>query len=155
VVMQQNLARNPSQMTRSLYAMFFQVPFLPEATARANDWQMLVKALQKTSRPGTFTDEDFEEYRRAWWRKGAYTAMLNWYRANARRQPLTPADPRVRIPVQMIWGAQDFALGREMVEPSLELCEQGQLLLLEEATHWVQHEEVEKVSQTLLEFLQE
>jgi epoxide hydrolase 4 len=155
VVMEQHLSRNPRQMMRSIYALFFQIPFLPEAISRANDWKLVVETLEKTSRPGTFNRADFEEYRQAWWRKNAFTAMVNWYRASARRRPLPPANPKVQIPIQIIWGAQDFALGAEMVKPSLDLCAQGKLLFLEEATHWIQHEEVEKVNQTLLEFLQE
>jgi epoxide hydrolase 4 len=150
-----NLKRNPVQMMRSLYALFFQIPWLPETMLRANDWKMLEASMQKTSRPGTFTPSDFEEYRQAWWRKGAITTMLNWYRANFRRAPVYPAGAEVTIPVQMIWGAKDFALGQEMVKPSLERCRKGQILLLEEATHWVQHEEAGQVSETLIGFFKQ
>lgn len=74
--------RDPSQVVRSLYALFFQIPGLPEAILRSGDWELVEKSMRATSRPGTFSDADFEQYRRAWWRPGAFTAMLNWYRAN-------------------------------------------------------------------------
>lgn len=53
----------------------------------------------------------------------------------------------------MIWGARDVALGREMAQPSIDYCEDGRLVFLEEATHWVQHDEPERVNTLLTEFL--
>ena len=152
-IMAKNLLTNPSQILRSTYALFFQIPGLPEAIARYNDWQIVVEGLEKSSRPGTFTDEDFEYYRQAWWRKNAFTSMLNWYRAGARRTAHMPRDPRVRVPTLVLWGAEDVALGRELVQPSVDLCDNGRLTMFEDATHWVQHEEVEAVTNTLLDFL--
>ena len=46
-----------------------------------------------------------------------------------------------------------MALGREMVAPSLELCDRGRLVLLENASHWVQHEAAESVTDLLKRFL--
>jgi epoxide hydrolase 4 len=40
-----------------------------------------------------------------------------------------------------------------MVEAGLGLCERGETFHLPEATHWVQHEEPEKINSLLLEFL--
>jgi pimeloyl-ACP methyl ester carboxylesterase len=73
--------RRLAQLRKSWYMFFFQLPLLPEAMLRANDWAAAVELLRRSSRPGSFTDEDFEQYRRAWWRKEAFTSMLNWYRA--------------------------------------------------------------------------
>jgi pimeloyl-ACP methyl ester carboxylesterase len=42
-----------------------------------------------------------------------------------------------------------------MAQPSVELCDDGRLELLEEATHWVHHEEPERVNQLMLDFLKE
>jgi pimeloyl-ACP methyl ester carboxylesterase len=52
----------------------------------------------------------------------------------------------------ILWGAQDIALGREMAKPSLDLCDQGKLVIFEGASHWVQHDEAESVNKYLLEF---
>ena len=38
--------------------------------------------------------------------------------------------------------------------PSASLCEGGRLELIEEATHWVQHEEPDRVNRLLLDFLE-
>ena len=37
--------------------------------------------------------------------------------------------------------------------PHLAFCEHGRLVLLEEATHWVNEDEPERVNELLLEFL--
>jgi len=55
----------------------------------------------------------------------------------------------------LLWGACDKFLRRELAELSIVLCDYGRLEFIEEATHWVQHEEPEKVNRLLLEFLRE
>jgi pimeloyl-ACP methyl ester carboxylesterase len=152
-VLQRTLLRNPNQVFRSLYAAFFQLPGLPEAILRNNDWELLVRTLQVSSRQGTFTGEDIEQYRRAWWKDGAMTSMLNWYRANLRFPPKFPEDIQVRVPTLIIWGAQDAALSRQMAPASANLCVDGRLIMFEDATHWVQHEEAKEVNALLLDFL--
>jgi hypothetical protein len=39
-----------------------------------------------------------------------------------------------------------------MLEPSLALCSEGRSEVLAGATHWLQHEEPERVAQALLGF---
>jgi epoxide hydrolase 4 len=145
---------HPAQLLRSWYAFAFQVPGLPEAAFRRNGWARLVKALIKTSRPGTFTEGDFERYRRAWSEPGAMRSMVNWYRAAMRHRPTPPEDPRVHAPTLIIWGTGDRFLGRGLAEESLGLCDSGRLEWIEEATHWVQHEEPDRVNRLLIEFLE-
>src|SRR5947207_554272 len=60
---------------------FFQLPWLPECILRRQDWALLVRVLQNTSPACVFSDPDFEQYKKSWAKKGALTAMLNWYRA--------------------------------------------------------------------------
>jgi pimeloyl-ACP methyl ester carboxylesterase len=56
------------------------------------------------------------------------------------------------VPTLMLWGKQDVALNYEMAQPSIDLCEDGELIIFEDATHWVQHDEAEKVTDYLLAF---
>jgi pimeloyl-ACP methyl ester carboxylesterase len=149
-----SILRDPSQIGRSLYALFFQLPGLPEAMLRRDDWALVVQSLRATSRPGAFSEEDFEQYRRAWWQPGAFTAMLNWYRANFRRPPGRTSQERIRVPTLILWGAQDTALGRKLSELSAERCEDARLVYFEDATHWLQHEEPRGVNRTLINFFQ-
>ncbi len=145
--------RHPEQLLRSVYIYFFQLPLIPEAVLRKDDWEWLVVGMHSTSRPGAFTAEDIEYYRQAWWKKGAMTSMIHWYRALVRRPARLPLKPRLSMPVLILWGAQDFALGRELAEASIELCDHGKLVFFEQASHWVQHEEVEGVNRWLMDFL--
>ena len=79
--------------------------------------------------------------------------MINWYRAAARNQRSMARLGRVTVPTLMIWGAKDIALGREMAQPSIDLCDDGRLVFVEEAGHFVQHEEPVRVNDLLLAFL--
>lgn len=149
-VMEETLRKSAKQRARSSYMFFFQLPWLPERTLGRNSHDLLVRTLRKTSRPGTFTDKDLALYRAAWARPGALTGMLNWYRAALRARPAQPQSPRVTVPTLLIWGKKDLALGHEMVQPSLDLCDQGRVVFFEEATHWVQHEEPAAVNRLML-----
>jgi len=150
-VMERALRRSGKQRKKSSYMFWFQLPWLPEYALRRNGHGLLARTLRRTSRPGTFSDEDLAVYRTAWARPGALTGMLNWYRAALRALPAKPASPRNPLPTLMLWGTKDIVLGPELVAPSLELCDQGRAVLLEEATHWVLHEEPVAVSRLLVE----
>ncbi|MCS6845722.1 MAG: alpha/beta hydrolase [Caldilineales bacterium] len=152
-VMVRTVWRSPAQLRRSWYIFFFQLPRLPEASLSRDGWTNAIRTLKGSSRRGTFTAEDIERYRTAWSQPGAITAMINWYRAAARSQGKLAGLGRIAVPTLMIWGAQDIALGRELAEPSIALCDRGRLVFIEEAGHFVQHEEPERVNALLLEFL--
>jgi pimeloyl-ACP methyl ester carboxylesterase len=151
-VMTQTLSSSPAQLKKSWYMFFFQIPFLPEAILRNNDWELMVKMLKSSSKPGSFSNADIDQYLHAWWRKDAITSMLNWYRAVIQMPPDMSSNMRIQVPTLILWGAQDNALGREMARPSLDLCEQGKLVFFESSSHWVQHDESEAVNKYLLDF---
>jgi len=153
-VMRQNLLHNRVQRKKSWYFFLFQIPFLPEQRMRKNNWQVGVRALQGTSRKGTFSETDMALYREAWSQPGAVTGMLNWYRAALRSRPARVRSTRVTMPTLIIWGARDKFLGRELAEQSIALCEKGKLVFIEEASHWVQHEEAERVNELLRRFFE-
>jgi pimeloyl-ACP methyl ester carboxylesterase len=142
------MRRHPSQVVRSLYAAFFQLPGLPERMLSARNHAALARALTATARPGAFTPEDLAAYREAWAQPGALTAMLNWYRALVRRSR-KPAG-RVTVPMLMIWGQKDAALSEGLARASLDLCDDVRVLWRQEATHWVQHEDVAAVNEALI-----
>lgn len=141
-----------SQLRRSWYIFFFQLPFLSEAILRNNDWGPVVRMLKAGSKPGSFTSDDLEQYRQSWWRKGAVASMLNWYRAMPQMLPELNGDLRIRVPTLMLWGAQDIALGRELIQPSLDLFDQGRLVFFEDSSHWVHLDEADAVNKHLVEF---
>ncbi len=152
LVMRRHLRTDPEQRRRSSYVFHFQVPWLPERKFRQDNFARGVRAVQGTARPGTFSDTDMAAYREAWSRPGAVRSMIHWYRAALRHPPARVANPRVTVPTLILWGARDPFLGRQMVEPSLAMCDDGRLVWYEEATHWLQHEEPEAVSRQLVDF---
>jgi pimeloyl-ACP methyl ester carboxylesterase len=145
--------RSWAQMRKSWYIFFFQLPGVPERSLRANNWTNAIRALKGSARRGTFTDDDLVAYRAAWSQPGAITGMVNWYRAAVRAQRKMSQLGRVPVPTLMIWGAKDIALGREMAQPSIDLCDDGRLVFVEEAGHFVQHEEPQRVAELILGFL--
>ena len=152
-VMQRTVWEDPEQRKKSRYIFFFQLPWLPEKSLSDHGYTHAIRALKGSSRRGTFGDDDIVAYRQAWSQPGALTGMLNWYRAPVRNRGMGAGLGRIRVPTLMIWGAKDIALSRSMAQPSIDLCDNGRLVFLEEASHWVQHEEPETVNRLLLEFL--
>jgi epoxide hydrolase 4 len=152
-VMRRFLQRDLEQLRRSWYIFFFQLPWLPEAGMRANDWRGAERALRNSGKIDTFTDEDIEKYKEAWSQPGAMTAMINWYRAAARYPMSIPKDMRVTVPTLMMWGMKDFALSHRMARPSMDYCEEGNLILFPDATHWVQLDAAEEVNHYVIDFL--
>lgn len=151
--MKRYVSHNLNQWGRSLYILFFQLPWLPEMALSAGNWWALAQAMKASSRPGTFSEVDLGAYRRAWSQPGAMTAMLNWYRALRRVRPQRLPGPRITVPTLLIWGARDTALSRELAPLSIDLCDDGRLVLIEEATHWIQHEEPERVNGLIHRFI--
>ncbi len=152
-IFDQTLRRDPRQLIKSLYAGFFQLPFLPETLFTALNSGIMLRYLKFNSRKGSFSDDDLKKYQEAWSQKGALTAMLNWYRAYVRQSPPPPDDWRIKPPTLMIWGKHDTYLSHRMAQPSIELCDDGRLEILNDATHWVQHDQPDTVNRLLLEFL--
>ncbi len=111
--------------------------------------------LREASRPGTFTDADLALYREAWSQPGAVRSSIHWYRAAMRFQGRLSAGGddrgRVRVPTLLLWGKQDRHLGHEMARPSIDFCDEGHLEFFEDATHWIQHEEPDRVNRRLIE----
>jgi len=155
-VFRDTLRSSPAQLLRSTYAVLFQLPGLPEWLLGRNDGQGLATMLRWSGRAGTFSDADLDCYRRAWRRPGRLRGMLNWYRAAARRAlrsspPSTPID----VPTLVLWGAQDVALSRQMAAPSAAMSTDGRLKMLDDATHWVQHDAPATVTRIVLDHLRE
>lgn len=152
LVMQRKLQRSLAQMRRSWYMFFFQLPVLPERWFTANGCRVGTRLLVGSSRAGTFSAGDLDDYREAWSRPGALRAMIHWYRAAFRfRLPRrSPAQWRVSVPLLILWGDDDAFLGAEMAAESLELCDHGRCVTFPGVSHWIQHEEPQTVARELI-----
>lgn len=147
--MSSHVMKHPSQLLKSSYILFFQLREIPEELISHSDWEYAAQALKSTSREGTFSQEDLEQYQKAWSQPNAMESMINWYRANVTSLMDLDGASRVVVPTYIIWGMKDQFLGKELAAKSLEYCADGRGRLLGEATHWVQHEAPEQVSQLI------
>jgi pimeloyl-ACP methyl ester carboxylesterase len=149
--------RRLRQMLKSWYILFFQLPWLPELLIRLGDFAALRRTFRtEPARPGAFTAADVERYRHALARPGALTAALNYYRALFRHFGDVPTDPPpLRVPTMVIWGERDRYLDIRCLD-GLERWVPGvRVERLPGATHWVQHDEPERVNRLLQDFLAE
>lgn len=76
--------------------------------------------------------------------------MLAYYRAMFRPGSRVPMRP-IGAPTLVVWGERDTHLGRNLAEPSHRLVTDQRVEYLPGASHWVQHDEPERVSALLIE----
>jgi pimeloyl-ACP methyl ester carboxylesterase len=148
--------RTFKQLRKSWYMFFFQIPRLPEYLIGRDDFSFAKRSLRSDSKDA-FTDEDLERYVEAWSQPGALTGMVNYYRAALRRSP-RKASARMRpipAPTLVIWGMRDRHLGSELAVPAPEWVPDVRFEPIPEATHWVQHDAPERVTELLLGFFAE
>jgi pimeloyl-ACP methyl ester carboxylesterase len=143
------LKTHPAQMLKSWYAMFFQVPDLPERFVKGANWKFLIEAM-----PNYWGEAQYNRYRDTWNQPGAITAMINWYRATFGRRGSPRKSNTVQPPTLIIWGKKDPHLSYQMAPLSLEFCQDGELVYFEDASHWVQHDKGPEVSQLLIDHFQ-
>ncbi len=145
--------RTPRQLRKSWYMFFFQVPALPEALLRRDDFSFAKRSLRADS-PRAFSDADLERYLEAWSQPGALTGMINYYRAALRQSPRAGLGRLRQIvaPTLVIWGKRDRYLGAELAEPLPRWVPDARVEWLPQATHWVQHDEPQRVNELLAEF---
>ena len=108
--------------------------------------------------------DERQAYLEAWTKAGALTGMLNWYRASPFYPPvgddrgaaglkLDPKDFMVRVPTLVIWGMRDEFLRPKLLD-GLEACVPDlRIERIAEGTHWVIHEQPERVSALIRGFL--
>lgn len=152
LAMRDFMFRHPSQLLKSWYMFFFQVPLFPELTFARRDGRDMFERMRRTGRLHAFSDADEAVYREAWRQPAAVTSMLNWYRAAPRIVPRTAPDGAIQPDTLIIWGKQDDLLDHRMAEDSAARCRSVRIEYFEEATHWVQHEERESVRRLLVSF---
>ena len=143
---------NPRQLLRTWYFFYFQTPKLPERRARRRHWRFFKRFL-RDARP-RFSSEDLDRYVDAWSQPGAAKAMIDYYRAAVRLSSKQGEIRPITAPTLVIWGQRDRYLGPKLAEPhhddvpGLDRVER-----LPDASHWVHHDEAERVNDLLVDFL--
>jgi len=152
-VMKQTLLTSVEQRKKSWYAVLFQLPILPELILCLANYKLLELSLSKASNKDTFSPIDIAEYKNAWQKTNNLTSMLNWYRAFFFNNIDFNKD--IDIPSLIIWGAKDRALSVELAYESIKRCSNGKLIVLEDLTHWLHHEDPDRVNGIISNFLNE
>jgi epoxide hydrolase 4 len=145
--------KTPGQLRRSWYFFFFQPPAVTESIVRARDWRFFRRFLRDAQPP--YTSEEMDRYVEAWSQPGAATGMINYYRAAVRQSPKSPAAQirPISAPTLVIWGERDRYLGPMLAEPHREdVPNLDRVVRLPNASHWVHHDEHERVTELLIDF---
>lgn len=160
------LATDPAQQEASNYMLLLRHP-KAERVLQAENYERLLKMFSRTADGHcALTDEEIPLYREAWSQPGALTCALNLYRASPLYPPtaddpgaaalkLDPVALAVRVPTLVIWGEADTALGTVLLDGLEDLVPDLRIRRIPEGSHWVIHEQPQKVSAAIREFLAE
>jgi pimeloyl-ACP methyl ester carboxylesterase len=159
----QALANDPEQKAASEYMNWLRAEGSESALAK-DEFKLLEGLLNGMGKSPTpwFTPEVRARYHECWSR--GLTGGVNYYRASPLHPPtkdhpgpeklqLNPEDFRVRIPVRVIWGEQDIALPKSLVDGLDKLIDDLKIERIPEGTHWVIHEQPERINRLIRGFL--
>lgn len=139
------LASNPEQQKNSAYARFFQ-------SAEAS------KLVKVDTLVGWVKDPDAKEKYLEAIKRSSMEGMLNYYKANYPREPYTaPTDPgpRVKCPVLIFHGLKDKALLSDALNGTWQWLDRDlTLVTIPDADHFVQQDAADKVTKTMVRWLQ-
>jgi pimeloyl-ACP methyl ester carboxylesterase len=148
------LRRSWEQRLKSWYALFFQIPWLPETLLAFSPPASARLFFRRTAvRRQAFSDSDLEVMAVAMAQPGAMRSMIHWYRA-ALRYPSAHENKVITTPTLLIWAEDDVALGKPL---TLGLEEWVPKLIVHDIPncgHWVQNEAAVEVNEQMLAFLQ-
>jgi pimeloyl-ACP methyl ester carboxylesterase len=163
------LQNSPAQQAASAYMNFLIRPDA-EALLVENDfrrlWQFLTNGGE--SQPAWLTDSVREQYREIW--RAGLTGGCNLYRASPLRPPrpgpphndpaaaavtLAPERLRVLLPTLVVWALDDVALPPALIDGLENYVPDMRLQKVPGASHWIVHEQPERVIVCLQDFLQE
>jgi pimeloyl-ACP methyl ester carboxylesterase len=160
------LASDPAQQEASNYMLLLRHP-KAERVLQAGNYERLLKMFSRTADGHcALTDEEIPLYREAWSQPGALTCALNLYRASPLYPPtaddpgaaalkLDPVALAVHVPTLVIWGEADTALGTVLLDGLEDLVPDLRIRRIPAGSHWVIHEQPQKVSAAIREFLAE
>lgn len=156
-ILLKNFFTNLSQLKKSWYMFFFQLPGIPERYIGKDLRTFFYRGLRGWAHnKNAFTKDDIEEYVKAFQKPGALTGAVNYYRA-AFRGAINSENRKI-IPIQsdtlVIWGEDDKALGKELTYGmEKHFKNKFEIKYINNCSHWVQHEYPEVVNQYILDFL--
>jgi pimeloyl-ACP methyl ester carboxylesterase len=136
-----------SQLLRSWYMVFFQLPWLPERVLLSGDAAALTRSLERSGLPS----EVARRYAAHMQEPGALTAALNWYRALPFSSP-DYAVGRITVPTLFVWSTGDVALGRAAAERTRDWVDAPyRFEVLDGVSHWIPETAPDRLNPLLVE----
>jgi pimeloyl-ACP methyl ester carboxylesterase len=161
----QALANDPAQQQASAYMNWLRASGSEQALAK-DDFRIMEQLMLGMGRPSDhWFDAATRQRYHANWARGL-SGGVNYYRATPLYPPtdddlgagklsLNPEDFHCHLPVRVIWGLQDKALLPQLLDPLPALIDDLIIERLPEATHWIVHEQPERINQLIERFLVE
>ena len=160
------LKTNPAQQAASAYMNFLIRPDAEELLAQDDYrrlWEFLTHTKDGVQPPNWLTDEVRAQYRAVW--DAGLSGGCNLYRASPLRPPRAqdPAAAAVDLPhallsvtrsTLVIWGLDDIALPPALLDGLAEYVAHLTIETVPDASHWIVHEQPQRVAQLISSFLQ-
>lgn len=157
--MQANTGLSLRALQRVSYALFFQLPFLPERLLAAGNYRAIREAFtgRMAGRRDRITPEDVRVFQEAIARPGALTCGINYYRAQILgggfRRLTKRGFPAIETPSLILWGEDDPVLVPSTIGRAEEVVRDMTLRFLPGVGHWIQQEAPEEVNEMLATWL--
>lgn len=160
----QALATDSAQRASSEYMNWLRNPGSEEALAK-DDFALMDGFFNGMGQgEASWFDAETQAAYHACWARGL-TGGVNYYRASPLHPPtdknpgplqlnLNPADFQVKVPTRVIWGENDKALPKTLLDGIENFVDDIQILRIAEGSHWVIHEQPERVNRLIRQFLQ-
>ncbi|HET9034132.1 MAG TPA: alpha/beta hydrolase [Dokdonella sp.] len=160
----QALRDEPAQQQSSQYMNWLRREGSEQALME-NDFTLLEGFFRNlgTTTPAWYTDEVRKRYHECW-RRGLHGAV-NYYRASPLHPPtdtepgplslkVDPEEMRVRVSTRVIWGENDHALPKHLLDGLEQWVDDLQIVRIAEGTHWLVHEQPDRINRLIRGFLE-
>ena len=156
------LQHSPAQQAASQYMIFLARPDAPTLLAEDNFrrlWEFFTNMGAGSEQYGWLTDAVRAQYHEVW--SMGLTGGCNYYAVS----PMKPDDNiknlvlpaemfTIQIPTQVIWGMKDLALRPGLLDGLQDYIADLRIHKIDDATHWITHEQPALVKQLISDFLQ-
>jgi pimeloyl-ACP methyl ester carboxylesterase len=161
----QALANDPAQKAASEYMNWLRTPDSETALAK-DDFALMDGFFNGMGQAhATWFDQTTRELYHDCWRKGL-SGGVNYYRASPLHPPtaknqgplqlhLNPDDFKVKVPTRIIWGENDKALPKTLLNGIEDFVADIRIEHIAEGSHWIIHEQPERINQLIRQFLAE
>lgn len=159
----QALAQDPAQQASSKYMNWLRKEGSEQALAK-NDFVLTEGFFSGIGQADAswFDDVTRKKYHECWSR--GLLGGVNYYRASplyppsendkgASKLQLNKSDFMVSVPTRVIWGERDKALPKSLLDDLESLVDDLQVVCVPDGSHWIIHEQADKVNSLIYQFL--